>query len=365
MTAPAAPAGPRHAAAPRPGPLRRAAARVPAPVRALARPLLVVAALAVLVRQVGTHEVLAGLAGVGPGTVVAALLLGAVTVLANAARWCVIARRLGLVLPLRTAVADTYQAVFLNATLPAGVLGDVHRAVHHGRRDGGAAVRAVVLDRVAGHVVLVAVGVVVLLTHPLAGGGVPGWTVAPLVAAAVLVAYPLRRPLGRRLPAMLAGTGAAVHPAVLALSATALAGFVATFVLAARAAGATAPLPTLLPLLLLALAAMALPFTVGGWGPREAVAAVAFGAAGLGAAQGVATAVVYGLLGFVAVAPGALVLVLRGIRRRSAPGSRAPLAPSPPTPASAVPPPLTPCTPPSRGSAGAAARRPSRPVAAV
>jgi hypothetical protein len=331
-------------------------------VRALARPLLVVGALALLVHHVGAGAVLDGLGGVGPGTVLAALALGAVTVLANAARWWVIARRLGITLPLGTAVADSYQAVFLNATLPAGVLGDVHRAVQHGRRDGSRAVRAVVLDRLAGHVVLGAVGVVVLLTHPVAGGRIPGWMVAPLIAGAVLAAYPLRRPLGRRLPAMLGGTGAAVHPGVLALSATALAGYLATFVLAARAAGATASLPTLLPLLLLALAAMALPLTVGGWGPREAVAAVAFGAAGLGATQGVTTAVVYGLLGFVAVAPGLVVLALRGMRRRTAPGSPAPRVPSRPRRASAVPPRRRRCTPASHGSAGGAGRRRSRPA---
>jgi len=55
---------------------------------------------------------------------------------------------------------------------------------------------------------------------------------------------------------------------------------------------------------------------VAGWGPREGVAAWAFAAAGLGAAQGVATAVVYGVLVFVASLPGAVVLLL-GMRRPS------------------------------------------------
>jgi hypothetical protein len=31
------------------------------------------------------------------------------------------------------AVADCYRALFLNSVLPAGVLGEVHRAVIHGR----------------------------------------------------------------------------------------------------------------------------------------------------------------------------------------------------------------------------------------
>jgi uncharacterized membrane protein YbhN (UPF0104 family) len=287
-------------------------------LRTLVRPLAVLGLLALLAQQLGTDAVLDGLSGISPGTVAAALVLGAVSVVANAARWCLIARRLGLRLPLRTAVADSYQAVFLNATLPAGVLGDVQRALHHGRADGGRAVRAVVLDRVAGHVVLLAVGGIVLLGHPAVAGPVSGWVVTPLVGAAVLAAYPLRRPLGRRLPAALGGTGSAVHPGVVALSALALTGYLATFLLAARVAGVTAPAAELLPLLLLALLAMALPVTVGGWGPREAVAALGFGAAGLGAGQGLAAAVVYGLLGLVAVAPGLLVVLLSAAQRRSA-----------------------------------------------
>jgi hypothetical protein len=58
---------------------------------------------------------------------------------------------------------------------------------------------------------------------------------------------------------------------------------------------------------------MALPLNVAGWGPREGVAAWAFGAAGLGADQGLATAVVYGVMALVAVLPGLLVLVAEGV----------------------------------------------------
>ena len=70
----------------------------------------------------------------------------------------------------------------------------------------------------------------------------------------------------------------------------------------------TAPPSELLPLALLVLLAAALP-NVGGWGPREGVTAWAFAAAGLGASLGVATAVVYGVMVFVASLPGAAVLV--------------------------------------------------------
>jgi hypothetical protein len=91
-------------------------------------------------------------------------------------------------------------------------------------------------------------------------------------------------------------------------------GHTVTFVIAARTAGATASPSELLPLALLVLLAGALP-NIGGWGPREGVTAWAFAAAGLGASLGVATAVVYGVMVFVASLPGAAVLVSTWVRR--------------------------------------------------
>jgi hypothetical protein len=76
------------------------------------------------------------------------------------------------------------------------------------------------------------------------------------------------------------------------------------------------------PLTALALLAMAVPVNVGGWGPREGVAAWAFGAAGLTATQGVATAVVYGALVLAWSLPGAAILVVLRIRVPAVPPDR-------------------------------------------
>jgi hypothetical protein len=75
---------------------------------------------------------------------------------------------------------------------------------------------------------------------------------------------------------------------------------------------------------LLVIMAMVLP-SVGGWGPREGVTAWVFGAAGLGAGRGVATAVVYGVMVLVACLPGAAVLVVAWFR-----GTRLPRRTEPP-----------------------------------
>jgi hypothetical protein len=122
------------------------------------------------------------------------------------------------------------------------------------------------------------------------------------------------------------GPAVRAWPVITLTSALVVAGHAATFLIAARTAGVTAPLSELLPLAMLVLLAAALP-NVGGWGPREGVTAWAFAAAGLGASLGVATAVAYGVMVFVSSLPGAVVLVVAWVRRtRSAPGLERPLA---------------------------------------
>jgi uncharacterized membrane protein YbhN (UPF0104 family) len=260
---------------------------------------------------------------------------------------------------MREAVAEYYKALFLNAALPGGVLGDVDRAVQHGRGEGdvGRGVRAVVLERTAGQLVLVSVGLIVLVSVPspvltelsrhgvAAGGTAVGLGVVAVVA--LLVWGRLRR--GSSKVAGAARTGAAEirtgllagrnWPGIVLASAVVLIGHLATFVVAARAAGSTASLLRLAPLMLLALLAMSLPVNIGGWGPREGVTAWAFGAAGLSASQGLTIAVAYGLFAFVAALPGALVVLSRAVSRLRA-KRIARIAPVSPAVAAALPAPL-------------------------
>jgi uncharacterized membrane protein YbhN (UPF0104 family) len=305
--------------------------------------------LAVLVWRFGTGAFLDALRVVDVPALVAAFAIGVATTVLSAWRWCLVARGLGLRLSFGGAVADYYTALFLNAALPGGVLGDVNRAVRHGRGQGdvGRGVRAVVLERTAGQVVLVCVGVVVLLTvpspvlphleryGPAAGLGAAGAATAG--AAAYLLPALLRRGTSRAATAARAGAAEIragllsrrTWPGIVVASTVVLAGHLATFVVAARAAGSTASLLRLAPLMLLALLAMSLPVNVGGWGPREGVSAWAFGAAGLSAAQGVTIAVAYGLFAFVAALPGAIVLIVRAAGGRAGEAGRMAAGPAP------------------------------------
>ena len=293
------------------------------------------AIIAFLAWRLGTSAFVEGLRVIDGSTLVAAFAIGMTTTVFSAWRWCLVARGMGLRLSLPAAVADYYKALFLNAALPGGVLGDVDRAVQHGRDAGdvGRGVRAVVLERTAGQVVVVAVSVGVLLSVPSPvlsrlreHGAAVALAALTAAAAAVLVLLAcrrLRRGTSRVARAARTGvreirTGLLARrnwPGVVLASSVVLAGHLATFLVAARAAGSSAPLLRLAPLLLLALLAMAIPLNVGGWGPREGVLAWAFAAAGLSATQGLTIAVVYGVLAFVAALPGAVVLLARAAQR--------------------------------------------------
>jgi hypothetical protein len=111
-----------------------------------------------------------------------------------------------------------------------------------------------------------------------------------------------------------------VWPQLTLASVLVVAGHTATFVIAARVAGSTAPLGELVALLMVVQTAGVIPLSIGGWGLREGAAAWAFGAAGLGAATGVTVATLYAVLMLAAVAPGAGLLLGDAVRRRRGPG---------------------------------------------
>lgn len=292
--------------------------------------------LAVLLWRVGADGFRDGLRLVDAPTLAAACAIGVVSTTLCAWRWRLVARQLGIRLPLAGAVADYYRALFLNTVLPGGVVGDVHRGVCHGRDVGdlGLGVRAVALERVAGQVVIVLAGLGVLALTPVP---LPAWPEMPtvptvLLAAGTVAALTLaagalwrvwprwRRGLQGTLAAVRHGVLACrVWPGIVASSVGVLAGNLATFLLAARVVGVTAGAGQLLPLLVLALLAMSVPLNVGGWGPREGVCAWAFAAAGLGASAGLAASVVYGVAMLAVSLPGAGVLAVRWFASRRMP----------------------------------------------
>ncbi len=232
--------------------------------------------LGFLVWRLGAGPFLDGLRATTPWAVLVALVVTAGTTWCCAVRWSLVSERFadggqGRV-PVRTAYAAYYRSQLINATVPGGVVGDVHRAVRHGWR-------GVVRERVLGQVVQVALVGALLLPG--------GWRWVGLTAV---------------LLAVLAGG------AVLVLSTLAVAGHLLIFLVAAASVGVDLSTLELLPVGALVLLGSAIPLSVAGWGPREGVAVWAFTAFGSSAAVGLTVSVTFGVLAMIATLPGLLVL---------------------------------------------------------
>ena len=313
-------------------------ARIAPAVRRFGPSLLRLAAGATVLwflwRHVGAAPFKDGLRAVTWPAVVAAVTLTVLTTVCSAWRWRVVARALGVGIGLPGAVSAYYRSLFLNSVLVGGVLGDVHRAVTHGRRAGDVVLgmRAVGWERLCGQVIQAVVTAVVLLSLPspvrpalpyvLAGA-------AGVAACAALVVRGAARRGRSRLTSAARAVSADLRHGLLARdvwpqltlsSVLVVAGHTATFVIAARVAGCTAPLGELVALLMVVQTAVVIPLSIGGWGLREGAAAWAFAAAGLGAATGVTVATLYAVLMLAAVAPGAGLLLGDAVRRRRGPG---------------------------------------------
>ena len=306
-------------------------------LRRLGWPLLRLAAAVTVLwflwRHVGAAPFKDGLRAVTWPAVVAAVTLTALTTVCSAWRWRVAAQALGMGIGLPAAVRSYYRSLFLNSVLIGGVLGDVHRAVTHGRRSGDVVLglRAVAWERLCGQVIQAVVTVVVLLTLPSPVRPALPYVLAGVagVAGAAGCAALLARRGDRRGRSRLTRAARAVAddlrhgmlaphvwPQLMVASMLVVAGHTATFVIAARVAGSTAPLGELLVLLMVIQTATVIPLSVGGWGLREGVAAWAFAAAGFGAATGITIVTLYAVLMLVAVAPGAGLLLGDAVRRR-------------------------------------------------
>jgi glycosyltransferase 2 family protein len=274
------------------------------------RVLVPVTLLALLVWRVGTQPFHEALSVLTPLPILAALVLGCVAFTAQASRWRMLMAGAGLPLAQPVALAECYRAGALNTVLPGGVAGDVLRAWRQRTGAPGGwrpAAVAVLADR--------AIGLCVLLTTAACAFAVEGSTLlAAGLAIAALVSFAVgRTPLNRleiRHRAAIWGWSVLLLSSLLGLTAV-----------AAVAIGGSEGPGVVVILGIAALAGMAVPFNLGGWGPREAAGAFAAILVGAPSSTGVAIAAGYGLLSAVSVLPGFVVLVRgwlsRPVRRGS------------------------------------------------
>lgn len=235
-----------------------------------------VAVLGLLVRHFGGAPFLDGVRAAGPTAILVAALITAGTTWCCALRWRMVSVRCGTPIPLDVAYRAYYRSQLINATVPGGVIGDVHRGLRLGWRP-------VLWERATGQVVQL--GLVGTLLLPGA------WRWVGVVALLGLVA---------------------AGGAVALLSALSTAGHLVVFLVAAASTGVTLPTASLLSVGALVLLGSAIPLNVAGWGPREGVAAWAFASFGSTAEVGLAVAVTFGVVATLATLPG---LAFHGRRR--------------------------------------------------
>ena len=281
--------------------------------------LQIMASLVLLVvawQVAGGAELLALLPETQPLWLLGALAMTLPMQCLSAWRWRYTAKRLGVPLPFRRALAEYYVASFLNSTLPSGVAGDAARVWRHGRNQPGAgreryrgALHAVLLERAAGQFAIATVLVAGLVLNSELLATIPGalWLLIPIVLIVVLLQCTLvslalgvwiRRPASilRQLADDLrrAWTPGRVFLFQLLLSLAVAVSYLLIFYLAGRAAGQVLQPAVALLAIPVVLYAMILPVSVGGLGLRELTAAGLWPLLDMAAAQGVLTALLYG-----------------------------------------------------------------------
>ncbi|RCW65607.1 lysylphosphatidylglycerol synthase transmembrane domain-containing protein [Pseudorhodoferax soli] len=270
-----------------------------------------------------------------PGWLVAALASAVASNLVSAWRWRSLVRWLGHGLALGRALRLYFQAMALSALLPGAVVGgDVFRAValRRGGMETWAAGVSVLLDRLSGLWMLwvLAAATAAWAWHggaqaALVGWGLPAFGAAlPAVAAVLLLALPaallwgLQRVPGRGRSAVLAQRPDTAGEFGRQLLQSALVQLLSVGALACCGQALGLQLPywayaiAAAPTFLMA----ALPVSFGGWGTREAAAALSLAPFGVAAAPAVAVSLLYGVLGLVQALAGlGLTLVQRRTER--------------------------------------------------
>ena len=280
-------------------------------IRLALRLALVGGIVAVVLSFVDLAELGAVLEGAEPAWAAVGLVFLVAQTVLSALRWRITAGRLGLRLPPARAVREYFLSQSVNLSLPGGVLGDAGRALRS-RGEAGllAAGQAVVLERLSGQMVLVAVtcgGVVGVTLMPggitlpeglalsvlLLGGGF-----FALIGALIAGALRLPRAAGWAESARIALFARDILPLQLGLSLAGVGANLLAFAACAAAVGVWLSPGAVLVILPLVLFTMLIPIGIGGWGFREGAAVALFPLAGATGAEGFAASATFGAVFF-------------------------------------------------------------------
>jgi uncharacterized membrane protein YbhN (UPF0104 family) len=287
--------------------------------------------LALVFHFAGPQRILTAFGNASPAWLGLALMSAVAASLTSALRWHALAAWLGLAAPRGELVAAYFRGIAANTVLPGATLGgDALRTLHVQRLGHPLATSAasVALDRMSGLWVLLVLSLAATAGAQLAGLlptallPVPPLLTLGCVLAVLLAptfVWQASRAWHVHMPDAIERALAALHdrPAPLAHLvaqfgwSAGVQGFsILTFALAGRAVGLDLPFWLFViaagPVFILA----ALPVSIGGWGTREAAAAMTLGHFGASTELAVAAALLYGLFAAMQGAAGALSLLL-------------------------------------------------------
>lgn len=261
-----------------------------------------------------------------PMAVIVALCFVQIQVVVSAYRWKFTAHRLGQEIPFTTAIGEYYLASTFNQILPGGIAGDAIRAYRSSKRGAGGLkipVASVAMERFSGQLAFLTLLSAGLLAWPFlppesmpAGLSERTW-IAPVLLIVLIVggvslsAVFLPRKFAkyrRHLADVFWRRGAFRRQFLTSL--VVVSSYVSIFALASFAVDAPLPLIGMLTIVPLCLLTMLAPIGVGGWGTREAAAAVLWPVVGLSSTAGLSASILYGAISLAGVAAPALLFVV-------------------------------------------------------
>ncbi|UJW77413.1 lysylphosphatidylglycerol synthase transmembrane domain-containing protein [Rhizobium sp. SL42] len=294
----------------------------------LAAPIVTIALIAVMAMWVDRVALVQAFSHVSISDLGLGLVLVQLQIMLSALRWRFTAARLGQPIALNRAIGEYYVASLLNQSLPGGMAGDAIRAWRmrtSGQGGWKLPAKAVLFERLSGQAAFFVLAACGIVAWPLLMGAsepVRLHSVLPAMLACAVLAliglmWAIRTNSFHRLASLLPDLQ---HVFVkdrawavqIGLSLVILATYLAIFLLASKAVGASLPLVSALTAIPLALLAMLIPAGLGGWGTREAAAMALWPFLGASAADGLAASLLYGALSLAGAAPGILVLALPG-----------------------------------------------------
>lgn len=256
-----------------------------------------------------------------------------VQVVLSAMRWKLTLNRLGQAITGKRAIAEYYLATVVNLSLPGGITGDAARVYRNRRPEAlSVSVHGVMIERLAGQVALLLVSIAGWLTWPLLmRGSLPVFGLRILLSTLLIILiialtlWLVIRFAPDKITKSVIEFGPALHAAWFSdrqwimqgvLSICIVLTYLLAFLFSSYAVQAPLTISATITIVPLVLMSMLIPLSIGGWGIREAAAAVLWPLVGLSSEAGIATSVVYALISLFACLPG-LLLVLAGRHFRS------------------------------------------------